>query len=77
MRSMVRYSVAAIVAFLVAAAGAYAIIAFFIRGFEALALLLPLTGALFIPLCALFVWLARRTLLALQLDRPHEAAKAR
>ncbi|MBR0708308.1 MULTISPECIES: hypothetical protein [Bradyrhizobium] len=59
MERLVRYSVAAIVAFALAATGAYGIIRFFIRGFEALALLLPLTIVLFVPLFVMLVLLAR------------------
>ncbi|MGY8636542.1 hypothetical protein RAD15_29130 [Bradyrhizobium sp. 14AA] len=58
MHRLVRYLVAVIVAFALAATGAYGIVRFFIRGFEALALLLPLTIVLFIPLFVMMVLLA-------------------
>jgi hypothetical protein len=60
MRGLVLYSVLAIVAFVLAASAAFVIKVLFIPGFEAWALVLPITGVLFIPSCALLIWLARK-----------------
>ena len=59
MGALVRYSAALVVAFSLAGAVSYYIIVLFIPGFESMALLPYITGALFIPLGAIAILLAR------------------
>ena len=59
MRGLLLYSVVVVVAFVLAATGAYVIKLLFIPGFEAWALWLPLTILLFIPLSIFFILRAR------------------
>ena len=60
MPRLVRMLLAALLAFVLAVAGAFGIKLAFIPGFEAWALWPPIALALFVPLCAVLVWRAGR-----------------
>jgi len=60
MHRLARYSAVALAAFALAATAAYGVIVFLIPGFESMALLPLLTGALFIPLCTFLAVVERK-----------------